>query len=308
MGYNRAIRQHVINIALNQAYEGAHYMWGSRGGTPNGNTVSTKFNRKDPNPATVSFCAAFTDRDRGTQVCGGRWAQKAKAVVKKGPEGFTNPTAASDPILAKWLAKNAHYNETDWDDTLTPRLTKGVGVTTEIVWGEGCDGTRHFDCISFINWCLGKGVYGKYTYDMNQYFYSIEPKQGVVSAEDVTDEDPKKALPGDILLYGTLVKPATQYFQEEIAKERAVGDTKGADDDQTDLDVIKGSSAHNFIVRHGVPCVPKFGVGVGVHHIGFATGDGDSGRVHASDNSNGVIADKWGSPIRRIRLPDSMFK
>ncbi|CAN5152252.1 hypothetical protein BH11PSE4_BH11PSE4_05390 [soil metagenome] len=301
MGSDTAARQHVINIALQQAYDGAHYMWGSRGGRPNDNSVSTRFNPKNvTDMSRLSFCAAFTDRDGGAQVCGGRWMRRAV------PEGTRNPTTASDPKLQAWLAANGHKSEINWDSSLTPRLTKGVGVKTQIVWGEGCDDTRHFDCIAFVNWCLGKGNLSKFTFDMYQYFYSIEPRNGVISAKDVTDEAVDKSQPADILLYGTIVGSPATYFEGQIAEERAHGKTKDADLDQIDLDAIRNDSPQNFKARHSIPCIPKYGVGVGIHHIGFATGK-NNGRVHASENAMGVISDTWGDPVRRIRLPSSFF-
>lgn len=299
---NTAARQCVVHAALEQAYEGAHYMWGSQGGTPNDKGGEVTFNPKNLSPARVSFCAAHCKRD-GAQVCGGRWHQKTLASVWKGPPGSTKgAVSASDPVLAQWIADNGSYPETNWDDTLTPRLTSGTGVATQIVWGEGCDGTRHFDCISFINWCIGQ-VARRPTFDMYHYFYSIEPRGGVLPAMDVTDEDLSDVMPADVLLYGKVVRSA-DYFGEQIAKERKAGKKDEADADQENLD--EGKTSKNFISKYHIPVVPQYGVGVGIHHIGFATGKGKQ-RVHASDNSNGVIIDTWGDPVRRIRLPDDMF-
>jgi hypothetical protein len=299
-----AKRQRVVEIALQQAYEGAHYLWGSQGSTPN-QGLEVKFNPKSLNPSTVSFCAAQCSRSGGLQVCGGRFAQKALAAVWKGPPGSAKgPVSPSDSALRQWIADNGHYHETDWDDTLTPRLTKGVGVTTQIVWGEGCDGTRHFDCISFINWCLRKVAPKWQTADIPHFFYSIEPRGAAVQALDVTDEDLSDVMPADILLYGKVVKPSADYFRERIANERAEGKKEEADADQAAYE--RDETSASFRKDYHIPVVPRYGVGVGLHHIGFATGKGNQ-RVHASDNSNGVIIDTWGDPVRRVRLPDTWF-
>jgi hypothetical protein len=224
------------------------------------------------------------------------------------PDGCDNPTVSSSPALQQWIVDNGHRSEMGWDVTPTPRLTAGRGEdTAKIRWGEGCDATRHFDCISFINWCIMRTrspASKPFTFDIPQYFYSIEPKAGTLSAIEVTD--PNDVLPADILIYGKIVKPASSFFEDEIKKEIAAGDTKGAAADQIDLDLIRGKGAHDFIFRHSVPCVPTFGVGVGLHHIGFATGNGTE-RVHAKDSANGVVVDVWEDPARRIRLPDSVF-
>ena len=231
MSASLAKRQRVIDFALQQAYEGAHYLWGSLGTTPNYGAEVT-FYPKSLNPKTVSFCAAQCSRNSGLQICGGRFAQKALAAVWKGPPGSSKGVAvsASDPALAKWISDNGHYAMTDWDDTLTPRVTKGVGVTEQIVWGEGCDGTRHFDCISFINWCLKKVSPKWQTADIPHFFYSIEPRGAAVQTREVTDDD--DVMPADILLYGKVVKPAADYFRERVADEREQGKDDAADADQ----------------------------------------------------------------------------
>jgi hypothetical protein len=295
MGSNKAVRQRVIDFAMRQAYDGAHYLWGSQGGTPNSGAEVT-FNPRNLNPATVSFCAAFCKRD-GHQVCGGRHARRTL------PSGLTNPVSPSSPALKEWIAKNGHYAETDWDDTLTPRLQKGTGVVEQIVWGEGCDGTRHFDCISFVNWCFWQVRAQRPSFDMFHYFYSIEPR-GAVTATDVTDEDLSSVQPADLLLYGKIVNSG-DYFAERIKKERDAHKDDDADADQAAFD--QGTTSPKFFNQYHIPAVPTKGVGVGIHHIGFATGQGN-GRVHASDNSQGVISDTWGDPVRRVRLPDSFFQ
>jgi hypothetical protein len=291
---NKSVRQRVVDFALEQAYAGAHYLWGSQGSTPNAGR-EVKFNRKSLNPATVSFCAAYCERDK-PQVCGGRYARRTL------PSGLANPVSSSSPALTAWIAENGHYAETDWDDTLTPRLQKGTGVAEQIVWGEGCDATRHFDCISFINWCFWQVRAERPTFDMYHYFYAVEPR-GAVTAADVTKESLSDVQPADILLYGKIVNSA-DYFSERIKKEREANKGDDADADQAAFE--QGTTSKKFFNQYHVPVVPTKGVGVGIHHIGFATGKGD-GRVHASDNSRGVVTDTWGDPVRRIRLPDSFF-
>jgi cell wall-associated NlpC family hydrolase len=290
----KPVRQRVIDFAKDQAYAGAHYLWGSQGGTPTSGR-EVKFNPKSLNPATVSFCAARCERD-GIQVCGGRYMRRKHAA------GEDTPTSASSAYLKQWIADNGSYGETNWDDSLTPRLQKGTGVPEMIVWGEGCDDTRHFDCISFVNWCFWQVRAQKPTFDMYHYFYSIE-ERGAVTATDVTDEPLTNVQPADLLLYGTIVN-SSQYFADRIKKERDARKDEDADADQAAFD--NKVTSKKFMNQYHVPVVPKKGVGVGIHHIAFATGQAN-GRVHASDNNNGVIIDTWGDPVRRIRLPDSFF-
>lgn len=38
----------------------------------------------------------------------------------------------------------------------TPRRAFGPGQKGEVYWGQSCAGIRHFDCITFINYCLWK--------------------------------------------------------------------------------------------------------------------------------------------------------
>ena len=57
-----------------------------------------------------------------------------------------------------------------------------------IVWGESCLGKRHFDCIGFVNYCIGKVWWRteKFAVDINALFDS-PTTYGFVIVNDPTD-------------------------------------------------------------------------------------------------------------------------
>lgn len=305
-------RKAAIKLAVQQAADGAHYLWGSRGGTPNKNE-DVGFNKKDWNWGTLSFCAAIGKRNvpGGPYICCGRYERMTLAA------GATNPIrTAADTALAAFKAKYENASELDWGFDLTPRRCKGA-VEENVVWGEGCDGTRHFDCISLINWCISRGDPDKRVFDIADYFYSIEPGHHM-AAKDVTGND-NDVMPADILIYGDSIIGAPQFYQNKVAEDKARLNTdltdkerdatqRLLDADEVDLQVAEGKADKKlFRPNRGIRMPPQLGVGVKLHHIAFCTGNGKE-RVHAADSKVGVIVDKdWKTPLRRIRLPDGFF-
>jgi hypothetical protein len=68
---------------------------------------------------------------------------------------------------------------------LTPRRSYGPGENGALVWGEDCTGIRHFDCITYVNYCMSQ-IQGPTTFSIDQWSGAPE------SREPLTDEEKKK--------------------------------------------------------------------------------------------------------------------
>jgi hypothetical protein len=308
----------------------SHYLHGSRGGTPNGGGGDVAFAPKNLDPQKVMFCAATAVRTGA--VCSGR--HRADDVIGLLPRNSSTEIKGDDPNLAAFLALNGQKSEIGWCDvppppqptSLTPRksrITNDGGKTwiEQRVWGEGCDATRHFDCISFICWCLDKQKSGFPFLEIPQFFYSVEDrlrlfgKAGLI-AKDMTGND--DIWPADILIYGKVIKPADQagtrrYFADRITSDQAIlanqkasaaGRARAEADlliDQADVTALDNNLPTDSFL-------PRLGIGQNLHHIAFCRQDGGKATVEALDSAQGVTKrDNWGDPVRRIRLDDVYF-
>lgn len=176
-------RNEVIQLALEQ--ESCHYVWGGTGNTPD--LADGAWYRKSavkmyPNhPETPRpghgehgrrqpiLFAAWCRVD-GDKVCAGMCDQDWVAALPQG-----------DPDNPHHVAARANYK---W------QRPSGVITADSTVWGECCEGTRHFDCIGLVNYCLSVAL-ENYT-----IWYGIPSLRGLpeVRAADV--------LPADILTHG----------------------------------------------------------------------------------------------------------
>ncbi len=151
-------------IAIAKSYVGCHYLNGSYGAYPRGEDGDGSPNRKggvyliadpkrlDPTvdrEKTGFAVKAATMLTKGTQcVCAGSYA--------KIPGGRT--AKPSDPDLKNYLAKLGPDPKSwpNFYEIYTPRRAYGQGQRGALVWGEDCTEIRHFDCISYVNYCLWK--------------------------------------------------------------------------------------------------------------------------------------------------------
>ena len=92
------------------------------------------------------FAASFTV-DGGTWVCGGRSTKVGRSA------------SPADSTLARYLGAQDPKNPGKCYTAagLTPRRArKGADHPGSLVWGECCDGWRHFDCIGLVDFSLWK--------------------------------------------------------------------------------------------------------------------------------------------------------
>jgi len=120
-------RKKIVETALNLSDE--HYLMGAGGQIPDkGGGVNSRNVVLDPTNHTASV-DVYYGKDKGTKThaCGGRYSK-----VTSMPEG--NPANAEhqkSPSKYKW---------------------KRTSDRSE-VWGEACEGKRHFDCGGFVSFC-----------------------------------------------------------------------------------------------------------------------------------------------------------
>ena len=137
----------IVQLARRQV--GEHYLWGGRGEIPGGGTACSLPSRNvrmapdsfDPRAPIVrtAFHPVFD------ASCAGRWGAK--------PGG--RPFNPRDTDLIGYLEQQKFKPPESVQDYFgfTPRRVSGGHYTdTALVWGEPCDGKRHFDCVGFLNW------------------------------------------------------------------------------------------------------------------------------------------------------------
>lgn len=173
-------KQRLIDTARDQV--GAHYLWSTAGNTP-GNKDGAwyralkaelhpnvpdldEFNsdsrfaaaKKYKVQAPILFTAFASTSDFGLLACGGRGgvftAQLALADMN------SNVKKALDlkwKDLSDEQIEELIENSNDPYSYRWPRPNSSLSNSSlhrSTIWGESCVGTRHFDCIGFVNWCL----------------------------------------------------------------------------------------------------------------------------------------------------------
>jgi hypothetical protein len=101
----------------------------------------------DPKKAIAVKAAAMTVKEYC--VCAGRY-------LKVGGGREASP---SDDDLKKYLSSLAGKDPKSWPnfvDRFTPRRVYGQREGGKLVWGEDCTGVRHFDCITYVNYCMSQ--------------------------------------------------------------------------------------------------------------------------------------------------------
>lgn len=168
-GQTMTVRQQILSVAKQLADEGAHYLWGGNGEIPNSQNIhlfAPPILTNDINQE-IAFCAARKSVEGQPFVCSGRCL-----AVNNGRDP-TVPNPGSDQRFIAFLAKYVDASgkiapQTNWGTELTPRKVLGSGAgepmqytgtgpvsyAGKIVFGEGCDDTKHFDCYGFVNWVV----------------------------------------------------------------------------------------------------------------------------------------------------------
>jgi len=162
------IRKSIVDLAQTFVAD-AHYLWGTAGnqpGIPNGNVGGGKLQAASLRAYSLSKTAAdqdhllaaamaYQDQFDGYNSCAGRsrrcdQTQDLDAYITAREADI----AAGNTDQATWVGpgKNLHPRKYTFRGT----LQTGVGA---VVWGESCQGHRHFDCVGLVNYCYAQHWY-----------------------------------------------------------------------------------------------------------------------------------------------------
>lgn len=213
-------KQRLIDKAREQVTQGAHYLWSTAGNTP-GNKDGAwyrqlkaelhpnvpdldEFNTADRNAAAAKyrvhvpmiFSAFANTSDFGLLACGGRAGVVSSPLAiadlnsNVGKALDLKLKGLSDDQIEEFIE-----NATDPYSYRWPRPNSSVSNNSthhSTIWGESCVGTRHFDCIGFINWCLSEVLNKRIQYGIGNFIAKSVGSQVPVS----------KAQPCDIVTIG----------------------------------------------------------------------------------------------------------
>ncbi|MEP7362671.1 MAG: hypothetical protein ABI972_05400 [Acidobacteriota bacterium] len=164
--------QRLIEIA--KTYVGCHYLNGSYGAYPRG----ANGDGAPVRPGGVELIADPKRIDPKVDAEKTGFAVKAATMLTKGTQcvcagsyaalEFGKIIGPDDATLKSYLT-SLTGDPKSWPNYLeiyTPRRAYGQGQKGKLVWGEDCTEIRHFDCISYINYCLWKLTGTKYSFEI----------------------------------------------------------------------------------------------------------------------------------------------
>lgn len=189
----------IVQLARRQV--GEHYLWGGRGEIPGGGTACS-LPARNVSMAPDSFdqhapIVRTAIHPLFNAYCAGRWGTKSGG----------RPFDPRDTDLINYLEQQKFKPPERVQDYFgfTPRKVSG-GQYTDIalVWGEPCNGKRHFDCVGFLNWILSNAFGSAFVWNISDYRtrYASQNQHFDLVAERFNPQS-HKLLPGDIAVSGT---------------------------------------------------------------------------------------------------------
>ena len=181
-------RQLIINEALSYVGD-SHYLWGTAGHTPNNADgakykpyVVAKMKTDSLNKQAPYIKTAYTMVGKQTFTCAGCakiYSQPAIEETKTFLDGGESPRP-------EWMSPRVYV----FGDK-----PQAIGrACNGIVWGESCDGVRHFDCIGLVNYCIsqfmknqkfGTSIVEFMTRPTNYGFVEVSDKNDILNADVV---------------------------------------------------------------------------------------------------------------------------
>ncbi len=197
------IRKSIVDMALSFV-DDAHYLWGTAGNEPgvaNGNPGGGKHSAGQMRK--YSLDKAATARDSvlavctaccsigGYSTCAGRSARIGVGVAT--PPDLDDFIKSCNDAIAK-----GKTDQTTWDGAgirkdLFPRKYYWQGApqaNSQVVWGESCDETRHFDCVGLVNYCYAQHWYQpNFGLDIAAFRNENQGTTQITDAKDRMDAD-----------------------------------------------------------------------------------------------------------------------
>jgi hypothetical protein len=166
------IRESIVDLARTFVATG-HYLWGTAGNEPgrgNGNAggggkqsaarmrAYSLDQKETAQDKVLAVCTAVCVVD-GYNTCAGRSNLCAKDAATAGLDAFVqgckDAIAKGNTDQTKWEGAGPKKNLFPRKYYWRSNLQSGGNV----VWGESCDGVRHFDCVGLVNYCYARHWY-----------------------------------------------------------------------------------------------------------------------------------------------------
>ena len=156
-------RRNIVNVAIKQSDEGAHYLWGTNGNTPD---------KSDGQPGKALVAKMHADSFAVTNASDYRHQTSVSAAYATQDQYCTCAGLSESAKFARISQmETTAYLKAGKSvplNGLTPRVYVFRNVIksplkhndNSIVWGEPCTNKRHFDCIGLVNWSLNQFVKG----------------------------------------------------------------------------------------------------------------------------------------------------
>jgi len=189
----------IVQLARRQV--GEHYLWGGRGEIPGGGTACS-LPARNVSMAPDSFdqrapIVRTAIHPQFHAYCAGRWGTKSGG----------RPFDPRDTDLINYLEQQKFKppeRVQDYFGFTPPKVSGGQYTDIALVWGEPCNGKRHFDCVGFLNWILSNAFGSAFVWNISDYRtkYASQNQHFDLVAERFNPQS-HKLLPGDIAVSGT---------------------------------------------------------------------------------------------------------
>ncbi len=201
------IRKSIVDLARSFVGD-AHYLWGTAGNEPgkgNGNAggggkqmaARMRDYSLDPNETAqqkVLAVATAVCVIGGYSTCAGR-----STLCEKNYGPFPDDSGLNSFLKnCQDAIASGKTDQTMWDGAgpkknLFPRKYYWQGALQNsgtAVWGESCNGVRHFDCVGLVNYCYGKHWYRtNFGLDISAFRNSNQGTREVGDNKDLMDAD-----------------------------------------------------------------------------------------------------------------------
>ncbi len=150
----------IIAVAMDQARLGAHYLRGAVGNFPGMGGGYKSRNVKYENDGTYDGLSVRA-AEHWNKRCLGRYGL---VTGYKAPPGENTKKAIKDYIARETARGLPPEQWAPYEGICYPRRIGGAGSSIYI--GESCEGKRHFDCLSLVNWAIGQVLAKQPDYDV----------------------------------------------------------------------------------------------------------------------------------------------
>lgn len=163
-------RQEILRLARKLASDGAHYLWGAEGLMParGSRAFFAPVMLNPAYPRDTTFCAAKLRVEGVDYVCAGRCMHSDLIGVDPEPKLVSDPEHNATLLAFIEKYRDNSTAQYGWGFQLTPRKVLGKEImdyrhntliSENVVWGEGCDETLHFDCGGLVRYVV-KQLFG----------------------------------------------------------------------------------------------------------------------------------------------------